>query len=125
VKAKIVPTRYDLEAYRGDTLSIPLRALDAAGAPLDITSYTILAQVRRTRLATTVDAAFDVYVEDPLQGLYTIVLSPASWSAITCGETASDAASKYVWDAQLTSPSGEVSTHYAGAFVVNADVSRA
>jgi hypothetical protein len=123
VKARIAPGRYDIEAYRGDTISLPFQARDQSG-PVDLTSHTITAQVRRSRLATAVDATFQVFIEDAPQGHYTLVLSPAGWADITCGESAKDTASKYVWDVQITSPSGEVSTPHAGAFTVFADVTR-
>jgi hypothetical protein len=123
MKARNIPTRYDIEAYRGDTLSLPFQARNSSGV-VDLTSHIVAAQVRQTRLGTVIVASFTTFVEDAAQGLYTIVLDPTAWASITCGETAKDAASKYVWDTQITTPAGEVKTTHEGAFIVLADVTR-
>lgn len=116
------PKDYDIEAYRGDTLSLPFQARNKAGI-VDLTGYTIIAQVRKKRQSAEPSATFTVFVEDAAQGLYTLVMPASVMATLPCGETPNSADSKYVWDVQLTKD-GVTTTPHAGAFVVIADVSR-
>jgi hypothetical protein len=117
------PQRYDIKAYRGDTLSLPFEARDASGV-IDITGHAIAAQIRRSKLDATVVASFTVFVEDAANGLYTLVLTASDFATVTCGETAEDPLSNYVWDTQITTPAGAVKTTHAGTFIALADVTR-
>lgn len=123
-KLSNAPKRLDLEAYRGDTLVVPFQARDQDGV-LDITGYSVLAQIRKKRASTTATAQFDVSVTDAVNGYFSILLTPAIWASIPYGETTNSQDSRYVWDVQLASPGGTTITTHEGLFVVLADVTRA
>lgn len=122
-KLSKLPKRRDLDVYRGDTLSIPFRISDESG-PLDLTGYTIRAQVRKTRLSSTAEAEFLVVVTDAADGRFSLVMAASVVATIPCGETPASSASRHYWDVQLTDADDVTTTTHAGAFVLSADVTR-
>lgn len=124
MRMRNVPERYDIDAYRGDDLVIPLAAANSSG-PLDITTHTIIAHIRRNALDEDPPAeTFDVVLENPTQGLFLLVLPHARIAALPCDPTPHTDGSKYVWDVQHTIPGGRTKTLYQGTLTLIADVSR-
>lgn len=105
------PTTTDLYLYAGDDLKLTITVTDDQGAPFDLTGYTCEAQIRATADApTSIDFTTTVVAN-------TIEL--ALTSAVT--ETAP---AKAVWDCQVTSATGTVTTLTGGKVTVTAGVTR-
>lgn len=106
--------RADLAIYQGDDWGA-LVTLNG-GLPLDvIDGYTALAQIRECVAddCDDVAAVIDAQVQSP----YVLLGLQAAQTVLLCGE--------YVWDLQITSPEGGVSTILAGKVRVTSEVSRA
>lgn len=120
----MIPASYDLTVYQGDTFSktFRIRQLNAdltLGAYLNLTGYVGAAQVRTSPSANSVLATFTVTLED--QTSYTGGVTISLTSTITAGLAVTTSC---VWDLQLTSPAGKVTTYVAGTFSVVAEVTR-
>lgn len=104
----------DLELYQGDDYAGTVTVLDEFNAPADITGFTAAAQIRRGVADSDpiVVAELDTIVDSPL-----ILLSLSK----TITETLSG---RYIWDLQLTNPTGGVSTILRGRVVVTSEVTR-
>lgn len=98
-----VPTRQDLELYRGATFLLPFTATNSSDVVLDITDYTIAARIRRYHMGPLV-AEFDVVIEDAVSGLFYIEMTAADTALIKCGELPTDSASRYWWDLRVQGP---------------------
>lgn len=108
-----------IELKRGDTLQVDVLWSQSNGTPVNLTGYTARMQVR------------------PQPGDGAPILDLTSGSGITLGGSAGTIAAtappattrtfapgEYVYDLELTSPTGVVTTIIAGQFVVYADVTR-
>lgn len=104
----------DLSIYQGDDYAamVTVRAQD--GTPADITGYTALAQIRRG----VADANPVVVV-----ALTTAVSSPYVILSLVNAQTET-LQGQYLWDLQLTSPTGTISTVLAGRVNVTQEVTR-
>lgn len=107
------PKPVDLQLYAGDDVTLEVTVTDNATppAPIDLTGYTALAQLRGTA-----DAAISVDFDA------TITTNVISLTLAGADTTAMPA--KGVWDCQVTSATGAVTTLCAGKVTVTAEVSR-
>jgi len=106
------PERYNLEGYRGDTITHSFRFLNDNGTPENLTGLTILAQVRpNTKLDAPLLFAFTVSVPTPTNGEVTISAAPAVTAAIADGS--------YAYDLQIADK-----TRLYGTYRLVGDVSR-
>lgn len=109
-------TNQELTVYQGDDYAgVVTVYVGGTGTPADITGYTAKAQIRRA----VADAEPEVAVE-----ITTVVSSPQINLSIPHEQTAL-LNGRYVWDLQLTSPSGGVTTIIRGKAIVTAEVTRA
>lgn len=110
-----VPATQNLTITRGDTEQVVITINDAANVAINIAGRTYRAQIRATKDATVIAAAF------------TCAITNASGGEVTCtlsaGTSATLAAGKYYWDFEETNAS-VVTTILAGTVTVLADVSR-
>lgn len=104
----------NLQVFQGDDFAAIVLVTNADGTPANITGYTALAQIRRAvaDVDPVVVATFTATVASPNVNLS---LSNAQTRPLT---------GRYVWDLQLTSPAGVITTVVAGRVVVTAEVSR-
>jgi hypothetical protein len=103
------PMQVDLNVYAGDDLTLRIDVTDNAGAAFDLTGYTPAAQVRATADAgTAID--FDATV---LANTVTVSLDSATTETLP---------QKAVWDVQVTSATGVVTTLAGGKVTVYAGV---
>jgi hypothetical protein len=115
--AEPLPAEYPLTLYRGDTRLWELEFTHDDDTPLDLSAYTVLAQIRATRDSADVLATFTVDDSRASDGVLRIRLDAA--------QTVLDVARAY-WDLQLTRPDdGFVRTWLSGSVRVRGDVSRA
>lgn len=109
IDARPLPT--DLYIYAGDTLNLKIEVTDNAGAAFDLTGYTAEAQIRATADAPT---AVD---------FTTNLVANAIELSLTAAET-STLPAKGVWDVQVTSGTGAVTTLTGGKVTVTPEVTR-
>ena len=121
VAVNLRPATLDLTGIRaGDRNTINV-ALTSAGAPMDLTGYTISAQARKTpQTADPPAIAADVTVTDAPGGLFTL-----RWPGDAVRTALADQASwTGVWDLQLDNGTADPWTVVAGAFTADMDVTR-
>jgi hypothetical protein len=109
-----LPSNYDLVLYRGDYFPLRVTLTDSAGVPLDLTGYTAAAQIR-SNFDDPVSYDFDVTMT-PLTGTIDLLLSSATSETILAGS--------YVWDFQVTEPSGNIRTYITGDVTMFDEVTR-
>jgi hypothetical protein len=111
-----LPAAVNLSLYRGDDFG-PQEFIweQPAGTPVDITGYTITAQIRASQDATDILASFACTITDAPAGKWTIALTDAQTTTLP---------SSAYWDLQLTSPGGVTRTFAAGRVKVTRDVTR-
>lgn len=105
------PTPVDLYLYAGDDVDLNVAVTDTAGTPVDLTGFTASAQIR-----ATADANTSVDFEATL-------LANAVALHLDGTETTGLPA-KAVWDVQITSATGAVTTLAAGKVNVYPEVTR-
>jgi hypothetical protein len=110
-----MPGLANLSIYQGDDYAALVTVAGTAGAAVDLTGYTAQAQIR----LGPADQNAVIVVE-----MITSVVPPNSINlaiphTITCLLSGC-----YVWDLQLKSPEGAISTVLAGKVVVTSEVTR-
>ena len=106
----------NLSLYAGDTEKFNI-AITAGGLPVDLTGWTIKAEIRASRGAPTVIETFTCTLSPtPEDGTLTISLSDTETAGLPIG------AAIGVWDLQMTSPTGDVKTFLTGSVEVTQDV---
>jgi hypothetical protein len=110
-----MPSSADLSIYQGDDWTAIVTVLNEDGTPADISTFTAKAQIRRS----IADSDPVVVVE-----ITTVVASPLVNLSIPHTVTATLSGS-YVWDLQLTGPSGGITTILKGRAKVEPEVTRA
>jgi len=106
--------RADLVIYQGDDWGATVNVKNGTG-PADITGFTAKAQIRQD----VADNDPDVNVE-----ITTVVSSPTVELTIPAAATVDLICGSYVWDLQLTSPAGQITTILAGNVSVTQEVTR-
>lgn len=119
-----IPLYLPIRIEQGETKVIPFHLADADGVDIDITGYTFAAQIRRKPSSTTIAATFTSAITTPASGLMQLSLSSAQTAAIACGDTDTEPASLYYWDAFATSPGAVVTKLAHGEVTVVAQVTR-
>lgn len=115
----MTPAAHDITIYQGATLRMPLRWLSGpAGAvvPVDLTGYTVRAQLRRRASSPEILATFTCVITDAADGRFELSLSAVTTAAI--------AARAGVYDVELVSPGGDVYRFLEGAVSISHEVTR-
>lgn len=110
--------KLDLSLYRSDNFNHQITWQDADGNPIDLTSYTAKMQARKTVSTTTVlmtATDTDGLVLGGAAGTIDIQLTPAQTNISNQDN---------VYDLELTSPAGFITTVVQGLFIVKQDVTR-
>lgn len=82
------------------------------GSPVNLTGCTFQGRIKKTS-TSPVAAVIDFTITDPLLGAFAFTI-PNERTAIPCGESDTDKASRYVWDAELIDAAGHVTPVYFG-----------
>lgn len=121
--ADATPAVRDITIYQGDTytLQFRVRAQNTDGTPgayIDLTGATPKAQLRSAPQSTTVIAEFAATLDNQTTntGGVTLTLTAAQTAALTYDSMA--------WDAQVTYPSGTVTTYLRGKATLLYEVTR-
>ena len=109
------PAPYNLTIRTGDTETVSVSMVNAAGAAIDITGRTYQAQIRDTAASTAILATFNCTVTNGTAGTFACTLGTATTAALT-PQTA-------VWDCSENN-SGVVTTLLAGQVFIVQDVTR-
>ena len=106
----------DLSIIRGDDYQVVI-TLTRDGNPFDLTGYVGKAQIRPTAVVgSPLTAEFVVEIDaDPTSGVITCTLDNAITETLNAPG---------VWDLEITSPDGWVSTVVSGAVSIVPDVTR-
>lgn len=105
----------DLEIYQGDDYIAVVTIANQDGSPADITGYTAQAQIRR-----------QIADEDPVVVAEIGVLVSSPDVNLTIGRAVTvSMRGRYVWDLQLTAPTGVVTTVMSGRVITTAEITRA
>lgn len=114
--ADLRPAQYNVKIWRNDTWSQTFAIL-ADTTPVDLTGCTILIQVRPTPASTSVLLTLSTANSS-------ISIGGVSRNQITLNKIVDVAAGSYVYDMNVTFPSGEVKTYLWGNFIVSEDISK-
>jgi hypothetical protein len=114
--ADLRPAQYNVKIWRNDSWAQTF-ALLADTTPIDLSGCTILIQVRPTPTSATI--ALTLSTADS-----TISIGGANRNQITLNKKVDVTAGSYVYDMNVTFPSGEVKTYIWGNFIVQEDISK-
>lgn len=110
-----LPTNYDLVLYRGDYFSMNVTLKDSGGTPINLTGYSAQSSIRTSfDSPTSYDAT--VSISNPTTGVVTVKFP----SLVTVDLEPGD----YIWDFQVTEPSGDKRTYLAGDVKVYGEVTK-
>lgn len=115
--ADLRPAQYNVKIWRNDSWAQTF-ALLADTTPIDLSGCTILIQVRPTPTSTSI--ALELTTDDSSIGI-----GGVDSNQITLNKIVDVAAGTYVYDMNVTFPSGEVKTYLWGNFIVTEDISKA
>lgn len=103
---------------QGTTYSLSITVSDATGTALNLTGYTLRAQMRKSYGATT-STSFTTASATPASGVLTISLTDTQTSALKAG--------RYVYDIEIVEPvgaGGAVTRVLEGIVTVTPEVTR-
>ena len=101
---------------QGTTFSANIDVTDAEGDILNLTSYTVAGQMRKSYNSTTF-TAFSASISNATGGVVTIGLSAAQTNALKAG--------RYVYDVEITASDATVTRIIEGQIEVTPGVTRA
>ena len=114
--ADLRPAQYNVKIWRNDTWSQTFAIL-ADVTPVDLSGSTILIQVRPTPTSASVELTLSTANSS-------ISLGGVDRNQITLNKKVEVAAGSYVYDMNVTFPSGEVKTYIWGNFIVQEDITK-
>jgi len=114
--ADLRPAQYNVQIWRNDTWA-QLFAITANNVAVNLSGSTITIQVRKTANASTIDLSLSTTDSS-------ITIGGASSNQITLNKKVTIAAGSYLYDMNVTFPSGEVKTYIWGTFFVQEDITK-
>ena len=113
--ADLRPAQYNVQIWRNDSWAQTF-AITSNDVAVDLSGSTILIQVR------TKPTSSDVVLS--LATGSSITIGGVGYNEITLNKVVDIAAGNYVYDMNVTFPSGLVKTYIYGSFLVQEDISR-
>jgi hypothetical protein len=110
------PAQYNIQLWRSDSW-VQTFAITADNVAVNLTGSTITIQVRKTASATAVDLSLST-------GGNGITIAGASNNQIVLNKVVNIAAGNYLYDMNVTFPSGVVKTYVWGTFLVQEDITK-
>jgi hypothetical protein len=110
------PAQYNIQLWRNDSW-VQTFAITAENVPVNLTGSTITIQVRKTANATAIDLSLST-------GGLGITIAGASNNQIVLNKVVNIAAGNYLYDMNVTFPSGVVKTYVWGTFLVQEDITK-
>jgi hypothetical protein len=112
-KIKSATAYVDYEEFEGDTLEMSFTWKDSAGDVIDISAYTAAMDIK----ASSADVTSLLTLTNG-SGITLAATSPNLLVTVTNVQTATLGKGKYVYDIELTEPSGKVNTLISGVIVL-------
>jgi hypothetical protein len=109
------PAQYNIQVWRNDSW-VQTFAITADNVAVNLTGSTITIQVRKTANASTIDLTLSTG-----DG---ITISGASNNQIVLNKVVNISAGNYLYDMNVTFPSGVVKTYVWGSFLVQEDITK-
>lgn len=110
------PAQYNIQLWRNDSW-VQTFAITAENVAVDLTGSTITIQVRKTANASVVDLSLST-------GGNGITISGVGNNQIVLNKVVNIAAGNYLYDMNVTFPSGVVKTYVWGTFLVQEDITK-
>lgn len=110
------PAQYNIQLWRNDSW-VQTFAITADNVAVNLTGSTITIQVRKTANATAVHLSLST-------GGNGITIAGASNNQIVLNKVVNIAAGNYLYDMNVTFPSGVVKTYVWGTFLVQEDITK-
>lgn len=114
INSDAMPDNVDIEIYEGDDLDFEMEVRDAANTLVNLTGYTAKGQVK-TSYADLSPLTLVTTIPTPTNGIVKVSLA----NTVTAGLTAGG---DYIYDIQLTNPSGKIRTYLTGDIIVLPEV---
>ena len=113
----MIPSKYDIELYCGDTFDLTLKFADKESEPVDLTGCSVRSEIRSNNGVGDVVASFTADVVDPLAGQISLSLLPSETATLYQH-------SKMKYDVQVTGADGRVATYVVGSVKAIRDVTQ-
>ena len=110
------PAQYNIQLWRNDSW-VQTFAITAENVAVNLTGSTITIQVRKTANASVVDLSLST-------GGNGITISGVGNNQIVLNKVVNIAAGNYLYDMNVTFPSGVVKTYVWGTFLVQEDITK-
>jgi hypothetical protein len=114
--ADLRPAQYNVQIWRNDSWS-QIFTIIADSVPVNLTGCTITIQVRKTASASTIDLTLSTSDSS-------ITIGGVSNNQITLNKKVTIAAGSYLYDMNVSFPSGVVKTYVWGSFFVQEDITK-
>ncbi len=108
----LLPKRYDITIYQGDTFEVILNFKDSAGSAVNLSGFNGLVQFKD---------ANNVIIATPIVTMNSNGVIGAA--KIYIGDTSIIAGGEYAWDFQLTDAAAKKRTYIGGKVTVEEDIS--
>ena len=110
------PGRYNYRLVQGDTFqNTPVWKINSV--PVNVTGYSALMQIRKSvggTVIATLSSSNGRITVGAVDGSFALYIAPEDTSGLQTGE--------WVYDLQVTAPSGVVTTLLQGGFTINSQV---
>ena len=105
----------NLVVDQGTTFSSIITVADQTGAPLNITNYTVKSQFRKSYQSSS-GTNFTASIYDATTGRIRLQLTPSDTSNIQAG--------RYLYDIELTSPTGDKFRALEGLVIITPEITK-
>lgn len=116
VGSSLLPKRYDIVLYQGDTFKFDLILKDNTNAAINITGWTALAQIKKVSDNSAAETPSLTCTVGGVDGKVSIGIADTGTSALLED-------TEYKYDVQLTDNAGNKRTFIGGIITVTGDVS--
>jgi len=114
--ADLRPAQYNVQIWRNDTWS-QVFTITSNSVPVSLLGCTIVIQVRKTASASSIDLSLSTTDSS-------ITIGGTNNNQITLKKIVNIAAGNYLYDMNVTFPSGIVKTYIWGSFLVQEDITK-
>ncbi len=118
VVTNLLPVEENIKLYHGDSWIETWAATDSAGDPVDLSTATVLIQIRKRKEPDAV-----LVFEADNDAATGITISGADNNEIAINKVVTGDTGVWFWDLQVTFQNGRVSTLRAGTATLTSDVS--
>ena len=115
IGTSLMPKRYDIVLYQGDTFAFNLVLKDGSAALVDVTGWTAEGQIKKVTDNAAAETPALTVTTGTTDGLISVKISDTGTSALS-GDT------DYKYDIQLTDTGGNVRTIIGGTLTVTEDI---